>query len=101
MRLAKVIGQVVATVRSEGLGMDKLALIKFIDQNGEEESSVSVAADRLGAGEGEWVLVVGGSSARISVDHNGRAPIDLSVVAIVDEVTGGTNIWFQKYQRNY
>ncbi|ABM18324.1 MULTISPECIES: EutN/CcmL family microcompartment protein [Marinobacter] len=101
MRLAKVIGQVVATVRSERLGMDKLALIKFIDQDGNEESSVMVAADRLGAGEGEWVLVVSGSSARMSVDGTGQTPVDLSIVGIIDEVTGGTETWFKKYQRNY
>ncbi|WBU39495.1 EutN/CcmL family microcompartment protein [Marinobacter alkaliphilus] len=101
MRLAKVIGQVVATVRSERLGMDKLALVKFIDQDGKEENSVMVAADRLGAGEGEWVLVVSGSSARMSVDGTGQTPVDLSIVGIIDEVTGGPTTWFQKYQRNY
>lgn len=101
MRLAKVIGQVVATVRSERLGMDKLALVKFIDQDGKEENSVMVAADRLGAGEGEWVLVVGGSSARMSVDGTGQTPVDLSIVGIIDEVTGGSTTWFQKYQRDY
>jgi len=101
MRLAKVIGQVVATVRSERLGMDKLALIKFIDQDGKEESPVMVAADRLGAGEGEWVLVVGGSSARMSIDSAGHTPVDLSIVGIIDEVTGGSETWFQKSQRRY
>ncbi|MFT6859532.1 MAG: ethanolamine utilization protein EutN [Thalassolituus oleivorans] len=99
MRLAKVIGQVVATIRSDRLGMDKLSLIKFIDQSGEEEASVAVAVDRLGAGEGEWVLVVGGSSARMSMDSSGQVPIDLSVVGIVDEVTSNNSSWFHKNQQ--
>jgi ethanolamine utilization protein EutN len=99
MRLAKVIGQVVATVRSDRLGMDKLALVKFIDQAGEEEPSVAVAVDRLGAGEGEWVLVVAGSSARMSVDPEGQVPVDLSVVGIVDEVTSNKSPLFQKSQQ--
>lgn len=99
MRLAKVIGQVVATIRSDRLGMDKLSLIQFINQAGEEESSVAVAVDKLGAGEGEWVLVVGGSSARISIDSNGQAPVDLSVVGIVDEVTSDKSSWFNKNQQ--
>jgi len=98
MKLAKVIGKVVATVRSDRLGMDKLALIKFIDQSGKEEPSVAVAVDKLGAGEGEWVLVVGGSSARMSVDDHGKSPVDLSVVGIVDEVTSDKSTWFQKNQ---
>lgn len=99
MKLAKVIGQVVATVRSERLSMDKLVLIKCLDQDGKEESAVSVAVDKLGAGEGEWVLVVAGSSARLSVDSNGQVPVDLSVVGIVDEVTSDNTIWFQKNQQ--
>lgn len=99
MRLAKVIGNVVATIRSDRLGMDKLALVKFIDQSGKEESSVAVAVDKLGAGEGEWVLIVGGSSARMSVGDNGQSPIDLSVVGIVDEVNSEKSTWFQKSQR--
>lgn len=96
MRLAKVIGQVVATIRSDRLGMDKLALIAFIDQSGKEEPSVAVAVDKLGAGEGEWVLVVSGSSARMSIDSAGQSPIDLSVVGIVDEVTSNKSTLFQK-----
>ncbi len=99
MRLAKVIGRVVATIRSDRLGMDKLALVEFIDQHGNQASSVAVAVDRLGAGEGEWVLVVGGSSARVSVDTGGQAPVDLSVVAIVDEVSSDKNSWFRKNQQ--
>lgn len=99
MRLAKVIGQVVATIRSDQLGMDKLSLIQFINQAGEEESSVAVAVDKLGAGEGEWVLVVGGSSARMSIDSSGQAPVDLSVVGIVDEVTSNKSSWFHKNQQ--
>jgi ethanolamine utilization protein EutN len=99
MKLAKVIGQVVATVRSDRLGMDKLALIKFIREDGKEEAGVSVAVDRLGAGQGEWVLVVAGSSARMTVDGAGQAPVDLSVVGIVDEVTSDAATWFQKSQQ--
>ncbi len=99
MKLAKVIGQVVATVRSDRLGMDKLALIKFISEDGKEEPGVAVAVDRLGAGEGEWVLVVAGSSARMSVDSAAQAPVDLSIVGIVDEVTGQQSTWFQKNQQ--
>ncbi len=99
MRLAKVVGQVVATVRSDRLGMDKLTLIKFIDQDGNPESAVSVAVDKLGAGEGEWVLVVGGSSARMSVDGGGQVPVDLSIVGIVDEVTSDAGTLFKKNQR--
>ncbi len=97
MRLAKVVGQVVATVRSDGLGMDKLVMVRFVDQAGAEEPAVAVAVDKLGAGEGEWVLTVAGSSARMTVDGGGQAPVDLSVIGIVDEVTSEQATWFQKH----
>ncbi|MCB1675150.1 MAG: EutN/CcmL family microcompartment protein [Halioglobus sp.] len=96
MKLARVIGQVVATVRSDRLGADKLALLRFIAEDGTEEPGVAVAVDRLGAGEGEWVLVVGGSSARVSMDTSAQVPVDLSVVGIVDEVTSSEFEWFRK-----
>lgn len=99
MKLAKVIGQVVATVRSDRLSLDKLALIRFIDHNGKEDGGVSVAVDNLGAGVGEWVLVVAGSSARLSVNADGKVPVDLSVVGIVDEVTSDTDLCFRKNQQ--
>lgn len=96
MKLAKVVGQVVATVRSEKLCTDKLSLLRFIREDGTEEPGISVAVDRLGAGEGEWVLVVAGSSARMSIDEGGQSPVDLSIVGIVDEVTSEEFTWFQK-----
>jgi len=96
VKLAKIVGQVVATVRSEKLCTDKLALLRFIGEDGTEEPGVAVAVDRLGAGEGEWVLVVAGSSARMSVDNEGQTPVDLSIVGIVDEVTSNEFTWFQK-----
>jgi ethanolamine utilization protein EutN len=44
-----------------------------------------VAVDQIGAGIGETVLVVAGSSARISV-KDGKKPIDHVIVGIVDKV---------------
>ncbi len=41
-----------------------------------------VAADLVGAGVGEWVLLCFGSSARIAA-HN--VPVDAAIVGIIDE----------------
>ena len=86
MELAVVIGQVVSTVKSAGMNKERLLLVDFVDAEGKSHGRPQVAADRIGAGDGEWVLVVRGSSAR-RVSENGDAlPIDLSVMGIVDEV---------------
>ena len=96
MRLAKIIGQVVATVRNPQLGMDKLLLIQMLGVDGKPEPQVQVAVDRLGAGNGEWVLVVSGSSARKSMEGDDNAPVDLSVVGIIDEVSTDAGINYSK-----
>ncbi len=96
MRLAKIIGQVVATVRNPNLGMDKLLLVQMLDGDGKPEPKVQVAVDNLGAGAGEWVLVVAGSSARNTVASGNSAPVDLSVVGIVDEVSSVEGLNYSK-----
>ncbi|MBV5298955.1 MAG: EutN/CcmL family microcompartment protein [Rhodoferax sp.] len=53
-----------------------------------------VAADSVGAGNGEWVLVVTGSSARKA--NGGDLPIDLSVIGIVDQVVIEDQVTYRK-----
>ena len=94
MQLAVVVGQVVSTVRCEGLGKDRLLLVDFIDAQGQPSGIRHVAADSVGAGNGEWVLVVTGSSARKACD--GELPIDLSVIGIVDQVVTQDQVTYRK-----
>lgn len=94
MELAVVVGQVVATVKCPGFECDRLLLIDFIDPAGKPQGSLHVAADSIGAGIGEWVLVVQGSSARKTVGDN--MPVDMSVVGIVDEVALGQQLMYHK-----
>lgn len=85
MRLAKVIGNVWATRKEDGLTGLKLLIVQPIEVNGQPAGSTLVAADRVGAGMGETVLVVSGSSARKAAGRD-DVPIDAIVVAIVDTV---------------
>lgn len=88
MRIARVIGHVIATVRSHNMRMDKLCLVEFVNQRGEATGDTHIAMDQLGAGEGEWVMVVAGSSARAAYGStDDGSPVDLCVVGIIDEVT--------------
>ena len=86
MKLAVVIGQVVSTVKSAGMNKERLLLVDFVDAEGKSHGRPQVAADRIGAGDGEWVLVVRGSSARRASHDGDDLPIDLSIMGIVDEV---------------
>ena len=57
--------------------------MRQVDGDGQETGGYVVAADAVGAGPGEFVLIATGSSARQTVATNNR-PVDAVVMAIVD-----------------
>jgi ethanolamine utilization protein EutN len=79
MIIGKVISKVVSTRKYQGLQGFKLLVIQPCYGNKDE---YFVAADDLGAGEGEFVLVSKGSAAQHALSRN--APIDAIVVGIID-----------------
>lgn len=85
MQLACVIGTVVATRKDARLEGFKLLVLCLQSAEGKDESGYLVAVDTVGAGAGERVLVVQGSSARMARDGQDK-PIDAAVVGIVDTV---------------
>lgn len=91
MQLARVAGTVVATRKEPAMEGLKLLLVKPLDEEGKETGSSLVAADAVGAGPGEVVLIAAGSSARQTAATDKR-PVDAVVMAIVDtwEVGGDT-----------
>ena len=87
MIVCRVIGQAVATVKTESLRAVSLMLVQRADNAGAAGGDIFVAADTVGAGDGELVLVAQGSAAREAIRAPG--PIDAAIVAIVDSLTVG------------
>lgn len=85
MILGRVAGTVVATRKDEKLEGFKLLVVQAVDPDGRLKDSYVVAVDTVDAGVGELVLVVSGSSARMTAGCNDR-PVDAAVAGIVDEV---------------
>jgi len=85
MIIGKVIGNVWATRKNEQLNGCKLMVVEPVDYPGHDKAYPIVAVDQIGAGIGEQVLVVSGSSARVSVG-SGAQPIDHVIVGIIDRV---------------
>ncbi|MCT7962548.1 EutN/CcmL family microcompartment protein [Laspinema sp. D1] len=85
MQLAQVRGSVVSTQKDPNLQGVKLLLLQLIDEEGQLLPKYEVAADNVGAGVGEWVLVTLGSAAR-QVIRSDERPVDAAVIAIVDTV---------------
>lgn len=95
MLLAKVRGTVVSTCKEPSLRGVKFLLVQLLSDTGEPLPDYEVAADVVGAGINEWVLISRGSGAR---QHEGYVdrPVDATVVAIVDTVSLGSGALYSK-----
>ena len=93
MKPAVVIGQIAPCVIPDW-NPDKLLLVEMIDRQGVLTVRVAVATDSIGAGNGEWVLIVSGSSA--ACQSKEASPVDLSIIGIVDEAVMESQVIFHK-----
>jgi ethanolamine utilization protein EutN len=85
MILGRVAGTVVATRKDDKLSGRKLLLVKTVDPETRAESGYVVAVDTVGAGAGEYVICVSGSSARMAAGLK-ELPVDTAIVGIVDTI---------------
>lgn len=85
MQTARVVGNVWATRKEPSLNGLKLLIVEPYDPNTGEKSKAIVAADAVGAGIGELVIVVSGSTARKALKKDDIA-VDATIVGIIDEV---------------
>ena len=85
MILARVLGTVVSTRKDRGLTGLKLLLVREVDGAFQPAGNYVVAADAVGAGSDELVLVAAGSSARLT-EVSREKPVDAVIVGIVDAV---------------
>jgi microcompartment protein CcmK/EutM len=91
MFLAKVTGSVVATQKINSMTGRKLLTVEPLRVDpAKRDKLVStgrtfVVVDTVGAGQGEMVLIVQGSSARMTPETE-KLPVDAVIVGIVDTV---------------
>jgi ethanolamine utilization protein EutN len=89
--LGKVTGNVVATQKVLTVQGKKLLTIEAYKVTSDDPPQLkatgrtAIAVDTLGAGEGEFVLVTQGSSARLT-EATKNLPVDAVVIGIVDVV---------------
>lgn len=85
MILARVIGTVWATRKDERLHGLKFQIVRPVDLNYKDREGYIVAIDAVGAGVGEVVMVVQGSSARQTKTTENK-PVDATIMAIIDKL---------------
>ncbi len=86
MILAKVVGTVVSTRKEPKIeGIKFLLLEKINPSNMQGKGDYLVAMDSVGAGLGEVVFFVAGSSSRMTTTTEGK-PSDATIISIVDSI---------------
>ena len=91
MFVAKVTGALVSTQKADALVGYKLMVVEPYRLESEKRESLAttgrtfIAVDLLGAGQGDFVLITQGSSARLTPETK-NMPIDTVIVGIVDKV---------------
>jgi len=99
MFLARITGSLVATQKVKSMVGEKLLIVEPLRVNEKDQSDLQptgrtfVVVDTVGAGEGEVVLCVQGSSARFTPQTK-ELPIDAAIVGIVDQVQIGSHSVF-------
>ena len=83
MKIGMIVGSLVASQKDPGLAGLRFQIVRPVSVENEMANDYVVAIDAVGAGEGDYVLYAGGSSARQTEQTENR-PVDAVIMAIVD-----------------
>lgn len=101
MFIAKVTGSLVATQKVSSMVGQKLLLVEPYRVDEQDRRALKstgrtfVAVDTVGAGSGDYVLIVQGSSARLTPETK-PLPVDAAIIGIVDTVQVEQNTVYQR-----
>ena len=104
MFLARVTGSVVATQKAAAMTGHKLLTVEPLRVDPADRESLIgvgrtfVVVDALGAGLGEMVLIVQGSSARMMPETE-KLPVDAAIIGIVDTVNVAGKTVFSAHEQ--
>jgi ethanolamine utilization protein EutN len=103
MFLAKVTGSLVATQKVGSMVGQKLMIVEPYRVDPQDRNRLVttgrtfVAVDTVGAGEGEFVLITQGSSARMTPETK-NLPVDTVIVGLIDAVHVDHDCIFRREQ---
>ena len=83
MLLGRIVGTLVATKKDPKTIGNTIKIVQIIDEYGNPTGEFEVAADTVGSKNGDYVITVKSSSARMTKLTENK-PIDNSIIAIVD-----------------
>ena len=83
MQIARVIGNLVSTIKNESLNARKLLIVQTLDADLKPIGKPMVALDSVGAGVGELVFWCRGKEASFPFKRE-NTPTDCTIVGIID-----------------
>ncbi len=101
MFIGKITGSIVSSHKVDSMKGQKLFIVEPLrvdEQNKDSLKSTGrsfVVVDTVGAGEGEIVICVQGSSARYTPETK-PLPVDAAIIGIVDTVSVGQEMVYDK-----
>jgi microcompartment protein CcmK/EutM len=95
MKIARVIGTTISTIKDEKVRGSKLLILRQTDQTGEFIGKSFVAVDLVDAGVNDLVLTGHGSSARQTYQTK-ECPVDAVVIAVIDHLEVDGEVVFRK-----
>ncbi len=95
MLIARVVGNIVSTIKDEKLTGRKLLIVREVNTANELVGKPLAAVDTVDAGVGDLVLVAQGSSAR-QTSSTKDTPTDAAIMAIVDELQDEGKITYRQ-----
>jgi ethanolamine utilization protein EutN len=83
MQIARVIGNVVSTIKNESLEARKLLIVQTLNADLKPTGKPMIALDSVGAGVGELVFWCRGKEASFPFKRE-NTPTDCTIVGIID-----------------
>ncbi|MDH3944538.1 MAG: EutN/CcmL family microcompartment protein [Anaerolineae bacterium] len=101
MKIARVIGTTISTIKDEKVRGRKLLIVRQSDARGVKKAgSAFVAVDLVDAGQGDLVLIGEGSSAR-QTDLTKDCPVDAVIVGVLDSLHVDGEAYYLKTADNW
>ncbi len=95
MKIARVIGTTISTIKDPKIRGSKLLILRETDKTGEIIGKSYVAVDLVDAGVNDLVLTGHGSSARQTYQTI-ECPVDAVVIAVIDHLEVDGEVVFRK-----
>ncbi len=89
MKLCRVVGNIVSTVKHESYRGQKIMIVQPLDEHRRDAGPTYIAVDLVQAGPGDTVLVMTEGNGVRQIFKQQKLPIRSIIVGVVDEVDLG------------